>query len=309
MREPPDDVTPADVLRAVREHWDADVTEAEHLPVGFGAHHWVASVGGRRAWFVTLDALLPRHTTESLEAAYAGAARLASRLDFVLACLPTHRGGFTVPFAGGALSVAPWLDGSSGDRSWTEDDTRSTAAMLTRLHTAEAPDLPAWRPLLAQPGVFADELARSTAQPWDGGPYGEPARQALDQALGDIRHWAHRYDDLARTALEHEDAWVPTHGEPDGSNQLLAHGHRFLIDWESLRRAPRERDLWALGPGWQQGYDAPVDTALLELFDLEWRLAEIAEFAGWFCAPHADGENEAEAFHALLGELDRPDRS
>jgi spectinomycin phosphotransferase len=306
MREPPADVTRDDVLTALREHWDLDIDDAEHLPVGFGAHHWVASSGGRRAWFVTLDGLLPRHSADSLEAAYAGAASLASRLDFVLSCLPRPSGEFTAPFADGALSVAPWLDGSSpSDGTWTDDDVRATTAMLDRLHATSVAGIPSWEPLLADPSVFADELAASLAQPWDTGPYGEAARQALDQQIGDVRRWAVRYDDLAAIALDHRDTWVPTHGEPDPSNQLVVHGHRFLVDWESLELAPRERDLWALGPGWESSYSSSADPAMLELFDLQWGLDEIGGYATWFSRPHTGGESDQVAIQALLDELER----
>ena len=305
MREPPADVTPADVLEALCGHWDLDVDQAEHLPVGFGAHHWVASSGGRRAWFVTLDGLLPRHSRESLETAYAAAAALSGRLDFVLPCLARPSGGYTAPFADGALSVVPWLDGSSVFAgTWSEDDLRATTALLGRLH-ATSVDAPAWEPLLADGDAFADGLAHSVRQPWDTGPFGETARQAIDQQLGDLHCWASRYDDLASRALDTREAWVPTHGEPDPGNQLVSHGHRFLVDWESLKLAPRERDLWALGDGWESSYDHTADADLIELFDLQWRLEEIASYAEWFSAPHVGNESDEVAIQDLLDELDR----
>lgn len=315
MREPPADVGTVDVLAALREHWALDVDDAEHLPVGFGAHHWAVSSGGRRAWFVTLDGLLPRHSAESLEAAYAGAARLAPHLDFVLSCLPTISDTFTVPFHDGALSVVPWLDGSSGsagDRSpgdWADEDVRATSGMLDRLHSAAVAGIPRWQPLVADPAVFAHGLAESVARPWDTGPLGEPARQALDRQLADVRRWALRYGDLASRALDRRATWVPTHGEPHRDNQLVVHGHRFLVDWESLELAPRERDLWALGEGWQSSYHHHVDPAMLELFDLQWRLDEIGSYAVWFSSPHTGSASDEVALQGLLDELERPDRA
>ena len=67
-----------DVLTAVRQAWSADVDAVEHLPVGFGAHHWVASSDGQAVLFVTLDQLGTRHSAASLESAYTGAAALAA---------------------------------------------------------------------------------------------------------------------------------------------------------------------------------------------------------------------------------------
>ena len=82
-----------DVLMAVRQAWSADVDAAEHLPVGFGADHWVASRDGQAVLFVALDQLGPRHSAASLESAYTVAAALAaSGLEFVLAALPAVAG-------------------------------------------------------------------------------------------------------------------------------------------------------------------------------------------------------------------------
>ncbi|HET8603173.1 MAG TPA: hypothetical protein VFM09_04535 [Marmoricola sp.] len=300
MREAPTDVRPDDVLALLRRHWRLDVDGAEHLPVGFGAHHWAVSSGGRRAWFVTLDGLLPRHSAGSLEAAYAGAADLARRLDFVLPCLPTPAGRFTVPAARGALSVVPWLDGSSRPSDdWREEDVEATRSMLARLHACTAPGLPVWEPLVAHPAAFVHGLEESVAKPWETGPFGEVARQALDQHLGDVRRWAGRYADLAGAALAVRDSWVPTHGEPHLANQLLAHAQRLLVDWESLQLAPRERDLrWLPEPG-------DADPEMLQLFDLEWRLDEIASYAAWFSSPHTGTESDEVALQGLIEELER----
>ena len=57
MREPPTGVADPDVLAAVRQAWSVEIDAVEHLPVGFGAHHWAASADGRRRLFVTLDRL------------------------------------------------------------------------------------------------------------------------------------------------------------------------------------------------------------------------------------------------------------
>ena len=60
MREPPTFLSDAQVLRAVSEGWRTEVDAVEHLPVGFGAHHWVASLAGTPHLFVTLDRLASR---------------------------------------------------------------------------------------------------------------------------------------------------------------------------------------------------------------------------------------------------------
>jgi spectinomycin phosphotransferase len=298
--EPPSYVSDAEVLAAVRDHWDRDAAELVHLPVGFGAHHWHAS-GSGHDWFVTLDALLPRHTPESLETAYAGAAALcAGGLEFVLAACPSADGGYTVPLAGGSLSVTPWRDGTPGDGAMPAARAAATRDWLDRLHAAPTPPgLPRWRPLVG--ANLADDLAVRTGGPWDSGPHGERARTAMRTKLREIEEWTAAYHRLAAVAGER--SWVATHGEPKSRNQLDTADGTLLVDWESLKLAPRERDLRTLVVAGHPQPDGDPD--MLEMFDLEWRLDEISGYAAWFEAPHAGTKDDRIALGGLLSELER----
>jgi len=82
-------------------------------------------------------------------------------------------------------------------------------------------------------------------------------------------------------------------------------GLRF-VDWESFAVAPRERDL---GPLIEAGYADHLrpDWAMVELYDLEWRLDEIAQYASWFSHPHSGSRDDQVAWDGLQHELDRPD--
>jgi spectinomycin phosphotransferase len=308
MREPPARFGDSDLLEALRRDWPMDLDAVEHLPVGFGAHHWAASRGGQRLLFVTLDQLGPRHSSASLEAAYAGAAVLAaSGLEFVLPSLPTAARRFTTPFADGALSCTPWREGAVvGEGAVSAAGlAANNAAMLARLHAADPPrEIPQWRPRVGPD--FAAELRPRLAEPWPTGPYGEPARAALTAGVGAINRWTTRYWSL--TAQAYDRPWVATHGEPHTRNQLRTGQRILLVDWESLALAPRERDLRPLvDSGFANLVDA--DDAMLELFDLEWRLDEIAQYSDWFAQPHTGTESDAVAYAGLVHELDRPDWS
>ncbi len=305
MREAPTDLSFAALLAAVREHWLAEADALEHLPVGFGAWHWRASQAGMTRLFVTVDRLGGRHSPESLEAAYRGAAMLAATgLEFVLAPSPTREGSITVPVGDDRMSVTAWLDGTSGDGSLRDDaEAQHTAEMLHALHATPPPrGLPRWAPLvdIELPARLADRVRR----PWDSGPYAEQARAALADRLADVDRWVARYLTLAARADPSQ--WVPTHGEPHTRNQLRTDdGRTVLVDWESLKLGPRERDLRVLV---DQGYEALCehDPDLVEMFDLEWRLDEIAQYADWFEAPHAGTDSDRVALGGLLHELERP---
>lgn len=308
MREAPPSTSDAAVLDAVRRGWLPGAGGAEHLPVGFGAHHWRVDADGSPSLFATLDSLGSWHTARSLEAAYTATAELAARgLDFVHPPLASHGGRFVEPLGDGLLSVTSWLEGTSGDGVLREEGVaRTTAAMLGRLHDVLPPGaLPRWRPLVGSD--LGDRLADRTSAAWDAGPHGETARHAIRGRLDAISRWAHDYHAL--TARSDPAGWVVTHGEPHTRNQVTdRHGRTVLVDWESIRLAPPERDLRVLvEDGW--GHLCDADPAHLRLFDLEWRLDEIAQYADWFQAPHVGGADDEVALGGLRHELERPPSS
>lgn len=311
MREPPAEVGEDDVAAALRTGWGLAVGRLTHLPVGFGAHHWALDTHDTRTHFVTYDRCGTRHDLASLAAAYAVAARLD--LDFVLAPIPTLGGSPVVPLGRGALSVTPWTSAAAASGVFSEADAAGTADLLAVLHEAPVDmDAPPWRPLVAED--LADALALRVGLPWRSGPMAARAHDALVTHLPRIAGWTARYHALA--ARTDPSTWVLTHGEPGGHNQLLTTRGRVLIDWESLKRAPRERDFASLlssGTGWCASYGLTIgaspgwrpDPALVELFDLEWRLDEISQYADWFEAPHTGTESDRIALGGLLGELTR----
>jgi spectinomycin phosphotransferase len=302
--EPPPEVGDADLLAEVRRAWDPDVDRVSYLAVGFGAHHWAAYVGAERTLFVTYDRTAGRNDGfPELEAAYDGAVTLRDRgLEFVIAPLRGRAGRVLVPFARGALSCTPWRDGTSEeplDLAWT-------IAALRRLHaTAPPTGLVRWRPKVGPD--LAETLASSTARGWGPGPYADAARAGVLGRLDDTARWTERYHHLAGVARARP--WVATHGEPHSDNQLLTADGRFLIDWDTLRLAPAEVDLRVLVENGARPDDVGADPEMLELFDLEWRLDEINQYAAWFAAPHTGSRDDEIAFGGLLHELERPDHA
>ena len=306
MREHPPHVDDDDVRRLLWAHWLPEVEQVDHLAVGFGAWHWQAWAGGRPVLFVTLDRLGARHTDRSLEGAYCAAAALAARgLEFVLPSRRTLLGRCTVPLGEDRVSATPWLEGTSGDGSFTDDRALATAGMLERLHAAPAPpSLPRWRPLVHP--AFAARLEERTSQRWGSGPHGEEARLAPRERLPEIRTWTADYLRLAATT--DPGTWVPTHGEPHTRNQLATQTGTYLVDWESLKLAPRERDLATLAAhGF--GHLVDADPRMLEMFDLEWRLDEVSQYAAWFEADHTGTESDRTALRGLHHELFREPRN
>ena len=180
-------------------------------------------------------------------------------------------------------------------------DLATTGSMLTRLHAAFADDLPRWRPLVR--ADFAAGLRGRLEAAWDGGPFAAQARTALRDRLDAITEWTRRYHALAE--LARGERWVPTHGEPHERNQLITAEGCLLVDWESLKLAPRERDLRVLVDAGATDIDA--SWSMVEMFDLEWRLDEVSQYADWFESPHSGNASDRVALGGLLEELERPE--
>lgn len=285
-------MTDDEVLDLVRAEWDHRADAVEHLPVGWGAHHWRVDVAGEPTLFLTLDPDLPRHTLESLEAAYSSAAALD--LDFVWPSLPAQGGAYVVPLGSRKASVTGWLDGSRPSESVAE-----LPDLLARLHASEPPSAARTWSTEVEPGL-GDRLRDLLQRDWSE-PLGPAARELLVEHLSQVGAWAREHERLV--ALADPSTYVVTHGEPHVRNQWVARGRTWLIDWESLVLAPRERDLATLV---HEGRDVAHDRQMLRLFDLEWRLGEIWSFAQWLQGPHVGDADDRTALGGLTGELTRP---
>lgn len=283
MHDPPVGVDDADVLAAVRRHWAPDVDAVVHLPVGFGAHHWRASVDGRPTLFVTLDRLGFRHDLDSLRTTYAATAALdlepRPRGPRALGRPARCRRAQRDVVARGRAAERPGPRGHHRDAD--RPARRAPPAGLRRWAPLVGPDL-------------AERLADAVRRPWDRGPLGEPARTAIAAQLDDVATWTAAYHRLAEVARTRD--WVATHGQPGLHNQLVTAEGLRLVDWESLMVAPAERDLRWAGAG-------SGDAGMLEMFALEWRLDEVVIGADRFQAPHTGTADDHETLANLLEEL------
>ncbi|GAA1626691.1 hypothetical protein GCM10009733_024280 [Nonomuraea maheshkhaliensis] len=305
MFTPPLSPTDHDVLSAVRDGWLPVAENAAYLPVGFGAHHWRIDQDSVPALFATLDVPGGHRTADLFEGAYAAASELAARgFLWVLAPVRSTNGSFTIPLAEGILSVTPWATGRTPDEAEAArpDHTAKMRRLLAELHSTPAPvSLPHWQPRITPD--FSGQLTHAATRLWNAGPFGEDARRLIVESAESIAGWASRYAELAEKALAALDRWVPTHGEPHHANQMLTDSGLVLVDWESFALAPHERDLLDLPEHDQRALGGEPE--MIELFELEWRLTEIREYARWFQAPHTGSEDDRTALADLRNELTR----
>jgi spectinomycin phosphotransferase len=321
---PPSDLDSAVLVRAL-EHWGVHEPELEYLPVGFGSHHWRADAAGER-WFVTVDDLEAGFQAEdafdTLERAYRTAAALREiGLEFVLAPLADDEG---TPIrrlsARYAVSVTAFVDGTSTSFGAydSKDERRRRGELLGRLHAAGrriSAALPR-RDELTIPSrqVLTDALA-SLDVPWESGPYADPARAVLAASADNLVRRLEEFDADATRLRARADSLVVTHGEPHRANVIVdTHDRLRLVDWDTTRLAPRERDLWLVLDdeltGWDEYAsvvgDVSLDHEALELYGRWWDLADIAVFTADLRRPHVDDEQSKANFKSLRGYLAEP---
>ena len=125
------------------------------------------------------------------------------------------------------------------------------------------------------------------------GPHASAAEELLRSHARDIHRLAAAYEDLVWFAPP-VDRWVITHGEPHAANVVFREEGPVLIDWDTAKIAPKERDLWMVAAdGFSVG---EVDRHMVELYRAQWDLAELADYAKRFADPEDDGPEGAEAW-------------
>ena len=322
VRTPPEDLALPLLQQALADGWGVDAAGLEYVPEGGGSHHWRARGHGGPGLFVTVDDLENKPwfgdvrdaVYELLGRAYSTAIALSARLEFVVAPLPTGDGHpirrlddrYTVslwPFlAGHSYPFGPYRDPR------LRDDVQD---MLAALHgsTGEVLDLaPSHAPSFGGRADLEAFLA-DPARAWKSGPFAERAWTLLAPRRSKLVELVRGYDELCEKTLS--DDLVVTHGEPHPANLLSAGGKLFLVDWDTVALARRERDLALLTPDAAATFDryeratgSTVDPAAITLYRARWYLDDVASAVRLFRNPHVATEDTRRWWEALAGCLD-----
>lgn len=314
MKAPPADFDVASLERALQECWSVRPESLAYLPVGFGDHHWRADCSDA-SYFVTLtDYRLTAKSPEQLEQALQAVHAL--RLPFAIAALPTTSDALVTRVSPHySVTLFPWLDAVLPAHEDPVVSAQLVAALhrAWRIHPVNAPREDFQMPHRA---ALHDALG-ALHLPLRTGPYAEPARTLLRTHASDVRAALELYDRWSVDALSDTRRWCLTHGEPGVHNQLIAaNNRRYLVDWESARIAPPERDLAALENP-QSGVTAyaasypespPLRPELIRLYQLWYALAETSVYILQFRRPHTDDANMSEAWRNFQDFLPTKDR-
>ena len=285
------------------------VDAAEYLAIGFGSHHW-SVIDGDQRWFVTVDDLdaKKRRVDDPRDAVFRrlhasmNAARVVADdgLEFVVAPVRTVDNAVVSRLDDRfAAAVYPFVDGTSypyGDFPAIEHRD-AVIAMIARLHdvadpaaTGAAPD-DLQVPCRADLSVAVDALA----QPWESGPFAEPARELLDRHASGVERLFEHYDRVAASVAGRPERMVLTHGEPHPGNTVMTAVGWVLVDWDTTLIAAPERDLWMMADVADSAvgtYEAATGRNVLQealdCYRLWWDLAEICGYVTLLRENHND---------------------
>jgi spectinomycin phosphotransferase len=326
MRDEPGDLTRATLVRQLAAHWGMTAREIEYVPLGAGSYHWRVEDAAGESWFVTADRLTAMAILDGedadvnftwLQSAYDTATALrASGLDFVVAPRACLNGQPVLRVSGDwAVAVLPYVAGESAGVSgqWRDSANRLTAAgLIGRLHSVTPPgSLKRWQPAVPHRATVAALLGRLN-ESWESGPYGEQTRQLLRSSRPRLDELLARYDGMAAEVMASPEPWVVTHGEPHSGNFIVGPDSALhLVDWDTVRLAPRERDLAILARrdedvmAAHQAEAGPIvpNEAAIDLFLLRWTLADICAYVARFRRDHTGSEDDARFFAGLSRNL------
>lgn len=242
------------------------------------------------------------------------------RIDVVAPMATRVSGELSVRLHDGTLVLYPYLEGKDG---WTSTLSRrqwqSLGASLRALHESELPEELArgvpreafsdhWRQRLFR---FMDDACRP--EPADPAAKGLAALLHTKREL--IETLARRAGQLA-DAIERRAAVEQClcHGDIHAGNILVTPGGQlYLVDWQTLIFAPRERDLMFIGGGvggtWNavhesrwfyEGYgDSPIDPELLAYYRCERIVQDIVVYCEELLMSDRGGDDRMKSLRQL----------
>ncbi len=236
-----------------------------------------------------------------------------------LAPVPTSAGELQLSVSDGYLTLLPHICGHNGfERPLNAGAWRQLGLALRALHDAQLPDR--LSRTLPQDGFDCQALVL-LQQLLDRPPTSlpDPAARRLDQLLrvhqATLAWLMDQSNSLALRLRRRDLPVVPCHGDIHAGNVLVGSGDRlYVLDFDTLQLAPRERDLMFIGAGvaghWQgaqecawfyEGYGpAQPDPQAIAFYRCERIVADVLDYCQQILN---DGEGQEHEF--AMAELRR----
>jgi spectinomycin phosphotransferase len=318
MLEKPD-LSDAQIVACVQDAYALDVRHITFLPLGADPHAAVyrVLVPDGSAYFVKVRRGMVSETSVVVPKA------LHDRgVRQVIAPLPTTTGVLWAPLADFIMTVYPFVEGHNGYAGGLSvSQWAAFGAALQRIHTAVLP--PAilthlqretysshCRTMVHQ---FLQQVQVETVHDPIAVRLAELLRTNRDQLVDLLA----RADRLAQALAQRSQEYIVCHGDLHAGNLLLAANDAvYIVDWDTVILAPKERDLMFIGGGlidiarapheeerlFYHGYGHTViDPMAMAYFRYERIIQDIAAFCQEICSPAVGDADRAQALHYLAG--------
>lgn len=320
----PRDLTHEALAAAMRRRYEIDVVAMEFLAVGEDENAWVYQVDTEhpstryllkvRAPTVSNDAAsaVPRYLYES------GVPHVVAPLRSTTQSLSVQEGRFS-------LTVYPFIEGSTGiEAGLSEQHWRALGGLVKQLHaSALPPDLMEVLPAEAYT-VSAVDGVRRVDRAVSGSSF--PDRSAREVAAfwtshrHEIQTLVERTEELGPQVEALSVPLVLCHADLHTWNVMIdLDGELWIVDWDEVIRAPKERDLMFFVGGidarlvephetesFFEGYgDVSVDPLALSYYRYAWAVQDVGGYGERvFLTPDIGEESRSHAARILLGLFD-----
>jgi spectinomycin phosphotransferase len=240
------------IINCLRDAYGLHVEEIARLPLG-------ADTGTSVYRVVTKEGtiyFLKLRKREFNEASVAVPNFLSdSGIRQLIPALPTRRGQLWANLHSSKVILYPFVDGQPGlDIRMSKQQWFEFGAALKRFHTAEIPARltrsipkddfsPRWRDMVK---MFLGQVEKETFHQ----PYAMELADVLRSRKGELLEMIKRTEQLAQMLLEQTPEFILCHSDIHGYNLFIdQRGALYIVDWDGLTFAPKERDLMFIGGG------------------------------------------------------------
>ncbi len=294
MLEKPD--IPDSALRlCLREQYGFSADQIEFLPLGADVNSAVYRVvaDDGSAYFLKLRGGTFDEITVEVP-------RLLSTegIDQVVAPLETVTGRPYAPLNAYAATVFPFVDGRSGfDAAMSASQWRQLGTALKSIHSVDVPPLLRQRIPRETYSTYWRDRVRVLLARAERTEFSEPTALRLSGFLrsrhDDISHFVGRADAFGVALRSRSLVQVLCHADIHAGNVLIgADDALYIVDWDTVTFAPKERDLMFIGGGvggvWERALDeelfyrgygpAPIDMMAVAYYRYERIVQDIAAF-------------------------------
>lgn len=251
MLEKPD-IQDSQISDCLRDAYGLNVIDINFLPLGADVNTAVfrAVTDGGAAYFVKLRSgafdemsiIVPKLLHEQ-------------HINSIIAPLSTRSQELWVNLGEFKVMVFPFIEGYDGyemellDQHWI-----AFGQALKALHTAKIPSTVTNRIQLEQYSNTWRETVKRFQRFVEDTPFADPIATELAAFLrnkkDEIRQLVQRAEQLAAVLQMQSEPLVLCHGDIHAGNVLIdADNHLYVVDWDTLVLAPKERDLMFVGGG------------------------------------------------------------